>query len=68
MVSDELLRWQQEITARSGARIVAVPAETSADGGMLTIPPAFPGREVVRTLLADPSLVCLLYTSDAADE
>jgi hypothetical protein len=65
MVMDELLRWQQEITARSGARIAAIPVNTSADGNLLTIPPAFPGREFVRSLLADPGFVAQLIRADA---
>ena len=62
-VYDELLRWKDTSQGRS-----AILVEGARRVGKSTLVEAFVRNEYRSHILIDFSNICLLYTSDAADE
>jgi hypothetical protein len=57
--------WLNEVEALSGGRVVIVPVETDRAANTLSIPPLFPGRDIVRGLLSEESFVAQFIRAHA---
>ncbi|MCC6362921.1 MAG: hypothetical protein IT165_05315 [Bryobacterales bacterium] len=57
--------WGREIEALSGGPVILVRVETDATDNSLHIPPAFPGREIVRQYFLQQSFVEQLFRAHA---
>jgi hypothetical protein len=64
-MTPRLEQWRKEIEALSGAALVLVPVTTDPAANTLSIPPAFPGRPLVRRLLETEAFVVQLLRAHA---